>query len=134
MSQRDNPFSEIEQLFDDLTDFGAGSVRGTPVDIVDEEDAFVAVVDLPGFSAADIEVQLEDERTLSIHADRDDYETVEEGNYVRRERRQETVDRSVTLPGVVDPDQTEAKYDNGVLTVRLGKETGEGEGTNIEVN
>ena len=134
MSQRDDPFSELERLFDDLTDFGAPGVRATPIDIVDEDDAFVAVVDLPGFSTDDIDVQLDDERTLSVRATREERTESEEGTYVRRERRQESVDRSVTLPGIVDPDKTEVSYDNGVLTVRLGKETGDGEGTSIDVN
>jgi len=134
MSRRDNPFSELERLFDDFADFGMTSVRPTPVDIVDEDDAFVAVVDLPGFTADDIDVQLDDERTLHISAAHEERDEFEDATYIKRERRRESVDRTVTLPGVVDPDETEASYDNGVLRVRLGKETAEGEGTDIEVN
>jgi HSP20 family protein len=133
MSQRPDPFDELERLFDDLTDFGTGGVRATPVDVVDEGDAFVVVVDLPGFSTDDIEVQLDNERTLAVRATHEDSERFAQGTYVRRERRQESVDRTVTLPGVVDPDRTEATFDDGVLTVRLETETGDGEGTNIEV-
>ena len=134
MSQRDDPFSELERLFDDLTDCRTGGVRATPIDIRDEDDAFVAVIDLPGFDSDDIDVTLDDERTLSVHAVHDESEEVEDASYVRRERRQESVDRTVTLPGVVDPDLTEASYDDGVLTVRLGKETADGKGTSIDVN
>lgn len=134
MRQRDNPFSELERLFEDVAELGMTDRRTTPIDLVDEGDAFVAVVDLPGFDADDVDVQLDDERTLSIHAERDLREAFEDVTYVKRERRRDSVDRTVSLPGVVDPDRTEASYDDGVLTVRLGKETADGEGTDIEVN
>lgn len=133
MRQRDNPFGELEQLFDELTDFDASGVTRTPIDLIDEDDAFVAVVDLPGFTAEDIDVQLDEERTLRVQATHEDDRTREEGTYIRRERRTETVDRSVTLPSVVDPAETEATFDNGVLTVRLGKKSPEPKGTDIEV-
>jgi HSP20 family protein len=134
MSQRPDPFDELERLFDELTDFGTGPGRATPVDVADEGDAFVVVVDLPGFSTDDIDVQLDDERTLAIRATREDSERFTDDAYVRRERRRESVDRTVTLPEVVDPDRAEATVDDGVLTVRLGKETRADEGTTIEVS
>ncbi len=133
MRQRDNPFGELEQLFEELTDFDVSSVAGTPLDLIDEGDAFVAVVDLPGFTADDIDVQLDEERTLRVQAARGEDRTHEEATFIRRERRTETVDRSITLPSPVDPTETEATFDNGVLTVRLGKKSPEPAGTDIEV-
>ena len=134
MSGRDDPFQDIERLFDQFTQFGAAGGSDTPVDVVDEGDAFVAVVDLPGFSADDIDVTLDDERTLVVGAERDTDEEFADGTYVRRERSHERRSRTVTLPGPVDPEATTASYEDGVLTVRLGKEAAEGEGTDIPVN
>jgi HSP20 family protein len=134
MSERSDPFDDIEELFDQLTQFGADAGGDVPVDVKDEGDAFVVVADLPGYDTDDIDVQLDDEYTLSITATRTDSATSSDGDYVRQERHTEQVGRTVTLPGAVDADATEAAHENGVLTVRLGKATGEDEGTDIEVN
>lgn len=88
---------------------------------------------MPGFATEDIDVHLDDERTLRVTAERDEDERFEDGTVVKRERHSERVSRTVSLPGIVDPDETEATYANGVLTVRLDKQTGDGEGTTIPV-
>jgi len=133
MSDRTDPFDDIEELFDRLSQFGTAAGGDVPVDVKDEGDAFVVVADLPGYGADDIDVQLDDEYTLSIAATRTDGESVETEEYVRQERHTERVGRTVTLPGAVDAESTEASHDNGVLTVRLGKATGDDAGTDIEV-
>ena len=131
MSDRDDPLAEIEALFDQFTDFGATMSADTPVDILDRDNEVVVLADLPGRETGEIQVQLKDERSLQIEAPAPTAET--EGQYVVRGRPRTAVSRSVRLPAAVDESDTEANYDQGVLTVRLGKPSG-GEGTNIEVN
>jgi HSP20 family protein len=136
MSDRDDPFSEIEQLFDQFAELGGATASGTsaPVDIADTGDTFVVTVDLPGFESDDIDVQLDDERTLRVSGQRETDDHIEDSTVVKRERHSRQVSRTLTLPDAVDMDQTEASYENGVLTVRLGKETAGDEGTDIPVN
>jgi HSP20 family protein len=134
MSERTDPFDDVEKLFDQLTQFGTATGGDVPIDIKDEGDTFVVVADLPGYDTEDVDVQLEDEYTLSITATREDSETVEEADYVRQERHSKHVSRTVTLPAAVDAGSAEASHDNGVLTVRLDKETTTDEGTDIPVN
>jgi HSP20 family protein len=134
MSEPTDPFDDVEKLFDQLAQFGAATDGDVPVDIKDEGDAFVVVADLPGYDTEDVDVQLEDEYTLSITATREDSETVEEAEYVRQERHSERVSRTVTLPAAVDAGTAEASHENGVLTVRLGKESVDADGTDIPVN
>lgn len=126
-----NPFEEIEQLFErmseqfeDPTDWPVRMGRETPVDVVDVGDAYEVRVDLPGFEKDDVELTLSD-AALRVHATReDDAET--DVRYVRRERSDGAVDRSVTLPDAVDEGSVDATLAAGVLTVTLGKEaTGE---------
>jgi HSP20 family protein len=133
MSDRTDPFEDVEELFDQLTQFGTTAGSDVPVDVKDEGDAFVVAADLPGYDTENIDVQLEDEYTLSITATRADSGTVGTDEYVRQERHTEQVGRTLTLPAAVDADATEASHENGVLTVRLGKATAEGDGTDIEV-
>lgn len=134
MSDRTDPFQDIEKLFDQLTQFGTAAGSDVAVDVVDEGEEFAVVADLPGFASDDISVELEDEYKLAISADREESTTMGDGDYVRRERHEHSVGRTVRLPAPVDADSTDASYDNGVLTVRLGKATGDSAGTDIPVN
>jgi HSP20 family protein len=131
MSGRDDPFSEIEELFDQFTDFGTTLSAEIPVDVLDRDDEVVVLADLPGRDAEAIQVRLEDERSLHIEAPAPAADL--EGRYVVRGRPRSAVSRSVRLPAPVDDGETDANYDQGVLTVHLGKPSG-GDGTEIEVN
>lgn len=48
-------------------------------------------------------------------------EEVEEENYIRRECRQGAFSRSVLIPVSIMPDEAEAEYENGALTLTLPK-------------
>ena len=132
MSDRPNPFSEIEQLIDEFTQFGSPLDRSVAVDVIDADDDIVVAVDLPGRDPDGIDVKLADNRTLHVAAGT--LATEHEGRYVTRERATDAVERTIQLPAAVDEEGTEASYDRGVLTVRLHKLTGSGDGTEIPVN
>lgn len=134
-----NPFDEIERMFDRMSSQfdpaeGGGLGGSVAVDVEDAGDEYVVTADLPGYDRADIDVQLAGER-LTVSADHTDATTAEEqdGRYVRKERRQRSVSRTVRLPGTVDEDDTEAEYNNGVLTVTLPK-AGVDDGHDIPIN
>lgn len=147
MSKR-NPFDELDELFDRMQENMEKAARmwdptaagnelpGTSsltVDLEDREDELVLTGDLPGFETDDIDVRVK-ERTLHIAADHDESTETEEGEYVRRERRRTSVERSIPLPAAVDTDGITAAYNNGVLTVRMPKTEPSSEGTRIDVN
>jgi len=141
-----DPFDEIERVFDRMSrqfasgPFGGG---GVPVDLRDEGDRFVLEADLPGFDAADIDLQVSDGRRVAITAEHTAPTEEEEergepgpgsGQYVVRERHHESASRTVTVPEAVDEAGAEATYDAGVLRVTLPKRRGDGEGTDIPVS
>lgn len=130
-----NPFEEIEEMLERMgREFDGdplGVARSTPVDVADRGDAFVVTADLPGFETEDVEVTLADS-TLRIDAERSTSAETEDAEYVRRERRRESVSRSVRLPEAVDEEGVEATYTNGVLTVTLEKQSADG-GTQIDI-
>jgi HSP20 family protein len=132
---RYNPFDEIEQFlgrnpFDAERAWGR-DLRTTDVDVAEYDDEFVVMADLPGYDREGIDVRAADGR-LTITADRE--QTTDEGSmdgeaagqaarYLRRERRHESVTRTVDLPASVLESEASANYRNGVLTVTLPKET-----------
>jgi len=130
MSERSDPFSEIEEFVDEFVQLGSPISRGPSVDVIDAEEEIVVAADLPGRGASEIDVQLEEGRTLHVEAG--SLATEHEGRYVTRERPTDAVERSIKLPAAVEEEGTEASYDRGVLTVRLPKLTGDG--TDIPVN
>jgi HSP20 family protein len=138
-----NPFDEIERMFDRMSNrlepFDEGAYAGSvAVDLEETDDAYRVTADLPGFDREDIDVELAGDRlTLSAtHTEAESEEDDEDGGsrYLRRERRQQSVSRSVRLPDTVEEDAAEAEYHNGVLTVTLPKETGGNSGHDIPVN
>lgn len=132
MTDRGNPFSEIEELFDQFSQLGDPLSGQLPLDVINADEAILVKADLPGRDPSTISVHLEDSRTLQIEAA--DVDTTGDGRFVMRERTRPAVSRSVTLPAAVDDTGTEASYDRGVLTVRLPKVAGGGDGTDIQVN
>ncbi|MDS0281881.1 Hsp20/alpha crystallin family protein [Haloarcula onubensis] len=133
MSDRD-PLSELERALDVLGDQFGVAAGTVPTDVVDEGDSFVVRADLPGYDSDDIDVQLAEGRTLTISADHSEERETDDGRYVQRERRQESLSRSVSLPEPVAESGTTADYDDGVLTVTLPKATDDEDGTSIPVN
>jgi HSP20 family protein len=130
MSDRD-PLKEVEELFDQLTQFTAPGAADIPVDIVDLDDELLVHADLPGRDPDQLDVLLTDDRKLQVEAGDRSEDT--SGRYLTHERTRDSVSRTVQLPAAVDQTGTEATYDRGVLTVRLTKLTGDGDGTEIPV-
>jgi len=126
---RTNPFDEIEQFFG-RAPFGGDrawgrDLRTTDIDVAEYDDEFVVMADLPGYDREDIDVRATDGR-LTITAERDaerengEHEDADR-RYLRRERRHESVTRSVDLPGPIADEGASATYRHGVLTVTLPK-------------
>jgi len=126
---RTNPFDEIEQFFGRApsgSDRAWGrDLRTTDIDVAEYDDEFVVMADLPGYDREDIDVRATDGR-LTITAERDaerengEHEDADR-RYLRRERRHESVTRSVDLPGPIADEGASATYRHGVLTVTLPK-------------
>jgi len=136
MTTRTNPFEELERLFERMShqfeeasqSWGTGEAlepwtggfETMAVDLAEHEDEYVASVDLPGFERDDVEVSVTD-HTLRIAAEHEETAEAEGERYLRRERSHRSQERSIRLPGEVDPDAVEATMKHGVLTVTLPK-------------
>jgi HSP20 family protein len=90
------------------------------MDLVEEGDDFVLRADLPGVSEDQVSVELED-NVLTISGERKSELQERKEGYYRLERAAGRFSRSLTMPAGVDPQRIDAKFDNGVLTVRIPK-------------
>jgi HSP20 family protein len=114
--------SPIEQLFNELA-FMPGDGQSQPMpamDVRETDDAYLVEVDLPGIDIDDVEVMIEG-RTLTIRGRIEEEKERNAGNYLLRERRRGQFIRAVAVPGMVDVDKAESRYENGQLIVTLPK-------------
>ena len=90
------------------------------VDVYETAEDVIVHAELPGMRREDIELHVEN-GLLTLRGQRlADNETAPE-HYHRFERRYGRFTRTFALPVPVDYDKTEARYVDGVLTVRLPK-------------
>jgi len=104
-----------------------------PVDLLESEEAYLAVFDAPGATSSDVQVRFTD-RTVEVRIDRfrefyEDFEMLVPGRGL-------SLDGSVTLPegASVDPDAATATlHDNGSLHVEMPKVESEEVAEDVEI-
>ncbi len=118
---------EVNRLFGTFFDTQAGAGDGVAtrrwipaMDLVEDGDQYVLRADLPGVLEDDVKVELDGD-VLTISGERkSEHEERREG-YHRIERASGSFSRALTLPEGVDPENIDARFENGVLEVRVPK-------------
>lgn len=93
------------------------------VDVIQNPDNYTIEASLPGFSAEDIDVTVDDD-VLRIFATNSSDDTSEKGRYLVRERRYGKYFRALRVPDGVDVDAASTGYKDGVLRIELPKNDG----------
>jgi HSP20 family protein len=92
-----------------------------PADVVVTEDGVAVFMDVPGLTRDDIEIDLEND-TLTIRGERRPPEHLTGGGeraWRHVERRFGRFERTLRVPGGMNPDAVEASLADGVLTLRV---------------
>ncbi len=95
-----------------------------PVDIVETDKGYELAADLPGLTADDVDITIED-GVLSISGERKNETVDEKKGYRRIERTYGSFKRSFTLPKGVSVDQVTAQVEHGQLKVLVPKPVSE---------
>jgi HSP20 family protein len=96
--------------------------RNFPVDVYESKDkqGYVVEASLPGAKPEDISISaMGDTLTISYTTKRE--EKTEKPNYVRQERYEGEMTRTIVLPTQIQPEKVEATYDRGVLKLEIPK-------------
>jgi HSP20 family protein len=91
-----------------------------PVNIFDDHEGVVIIAELPGFDPASIKVAGQG-NTLTLGGVRAREDEAQGRGYHRRERRFGEFSRSLQLAPGLDIAKAEARYEAGVLTLRIPK-------------
>jgi HSP20 family protein len=120
--------SEMNRMFDEVfggltrrsgRPQGDEPTRWAPVlDVLQEDGDIVVRAELPGVKQEDVDITLHD-GVLTISGERRSEEQREGSGYYVRERRHGSFRRSMTLPQGVDESKISARFDRGVLEVRV---------------
>jgi len=93
-------------------------------DIIETDGEIIVKTDLPGVDKGDIEVNLTEDSVEIIAHFNEEY-SEEDVDYVRRERSYGETRRYMTLPAKVKIKDSNAKFENSILTITLPKLEGE---------
>lgn len=116
----------FDRLLDDTVDrvFGhvvpSAATRLPAVDVRETEQAYTVHVDLPGVAKEDVKVTIDGKR-VSVEAAAREEIRAEAERVLVRERSAVAYARSFALPVELDEGASQAKLDNGVLTLVLAK-------------
>jgi HSP20 family protein len=91
------------------------------VNIKETEDEFEVEMAAPGMAKDDFRIELNNS-VLSISSEKESENETKDGkNVTRREFSYQSFSRSFTLPAIVETDRISAKYENGILQVKIPK-------------
>ena len=93
------------------------------MDVVDQGDRYEVTAVLPGYDKNEIVVEINAD-VLTISAEHNLEVVIEEVKYIQKERKYDTVSRSIELQEM-DKEEVQAEYINGVLEVSIPKITEE---------
>ncbi|CAG8626659.1 22061_t:CDS:2 [Gigaspora rosea] len=92
-----------------------------PLDLHESEKEFVVNAELPGLTKKQVNVDVRED-TLVISGETKRDEKYKEGNTHVQERRYGSFTRAISLPRNVKVNDITAKFENGILEVKLPKD------------
>jgi HSP20 family protein len=132
-----SPFNLMRRMFDDMDRiFGGLSPLGSPlssvlprpvrtddawfpdIEVRQDNDEIVVRADLPGTAENDVHVSIEDD-VLTISGERRSEQRETRGDVLVSERTYGRFRRQIQLPPGVDPETAAARFETGVLEIRL---------------
>lgn len=119
---------EVDRMFDDVFNGSLARLPGfeplqavaPSIDIEDKEKELVITAELPGLDSNDFEVTVSGD-VLTIKGEKKDEREEKNGRMQYFERRFGSFSRSVRLPFEARDEQVDAKYEKGILTLRVPK-------------
>jgi len=124
-----DPFANLLSLQQELERFirnpafslgPSGHGAYPPINLFEDQDGTVIIAEVPGLDPAKIEISGQG-RTLTLRGVRKREEGVNPSGYHRRERQLGEFSRSIQLSDDLDLSKATAKYEAGVLTLKVPK-------------
>lgn len=127
----------FEDFYNVLDDFFTGTPRRSlagdtfKLDLQEDETNYYIEADLPGVNKDELNVAMDDNR-LQISVTREEKSEGQTKNYLHRERRCSSMQRTIYLNDA-DAAGIKAKLDNGVLIMTIPKKGAEYKSVKVEI-
>jgi HSP20 family protein len=124
-----DPFSNIPALQQELERFirnpafslgPSGYGAYPPINVFEDQEGTVIIAEVPGLDPASLDISGQG-RTLTVRGERKREQGQNPSGYHRRERRFGEFSRSIQLSSDFDMAKATAKYEYGVLTIKVPK-------------
>ncbi len=119
---KDEGTSAVDARLEKSKKWLSDSETDIPLDVYQTEHDVVIKSLLPGVRVSDIDLSIVND-ILTIKGSRKKEEEIHQQDYYYQECSWGSFSRSVILPSSVKTDQIKASLKNGILTIRLPKET-----------
>lgn len=115
-------FFDTDRFFSDrfFRDFNAEKEWIPAVNVVENDKDFNIELSAPGFKKEDFKINVEN-GILNISAETKKEKEEKDKNFTRQEFRYDAFSRSFTLPENASDEKIDAKYEDGILRLSLGK-------------
>ena len=105
--------------------YGKNAKNMMKTDVRETDDAYEVDIDLPGFKKDEVTAELNDgyitiSAAKGLDKDEKDKKT---GKYIRKERYAGSMSRSFYIGEGITQDEISAKYENGILQLKIPKKT-----------
>lgn len=109
----------MPQAFHDFFNWPEVAWQSFKVDMKETSEGYAIQADLPGVNKENITLSVEN-GYLNIAVRQEEMKSEDQENYICRERRQMSSERSFYV-GNIKPEDVQAKYKNGVLEIKFPK-------------
>ncbi|MFY9324737.1 MAG: Hsp20/alpha crystallin family protein [Syntrophomonadaceae bacterium] len=135
---RRNDFEDFYNMLDDFFSDTWWPVRSLArdtfkLDIQENEREYCVEAELPGVTKEQINLQLKDDGRLTIAVEREENIQEDKKNYVHRERRYSSMQRSIYLRDA-KTEGVKAKLQDGVLKITVPKQETHNDTFHIEID
>ena len=117
-----DPFDDTLRSF--MRPWRLGAVDGAPrmrLDLSEQDDNYVVKADIPGVRKEDIDVRIDGNVVTLSAQSKSEKEEREDGRVLFKERQEGYASRSFALDCPVDEAKADARYEDGILTLKLPK-------------
>jgi HSP20 family protein len=109
-------------------DADSNAARSPALDVSEDDKAYRVTVDMPGVAKEAVKVRVEGRRVQVETVTPEAASPTDGSRLLYSERRAARYARSFSLPAEIDQGQSEARFENGVLTLNLVKRVAENGG------
>jgi len=112
--------SIFDEFFNAPSLYAEKQFSAPKINVIEEKEAYKIEVAAPGFDKADFNVEVKDD-VLTISTKKEEEKNEEGKNYKRKEFCYSAFSRSFILPDLVNSENVNAEYKNGILNVNIPK-------------